>query len=73
LLLTHPPLSPFYVLDDPLRHWHKGKFEAALEPQKVNYSNLNKNSSLQNLMVRKILDAGPSTLMSPIGFCPFMK
>jgi hypothetical protein len=56
-----------------LRHWRKDKFEAALKPQKVNYSNLNKNSSLQNLMVRKILDAGPSTLMSPMDFCPAMK
>jgi hypothetical protein len=56
-----------------LRHWRKGKFEAALEPQKVNCSNLNKNRSFENLLLCKFLDAGPSTSILSMGFCSAMK
>jgi hypothetical protein len=56
------------TLDDPLRQWRKGKSEAALEPQRVNCSNKNKNSSLENLMLYKLLDADPNTLIPPMGF-----
>jgi hypothetical protein len=38
------------LLDDPLRHWRKGKSETALEPQKINCSNSKINSSLHNLI-----------------------
>jgi hypothetical protein len=44
-----------------LRHWRKDKSKAALAPQRVNYSNLNKNSNLENLMLSKFLDECPST------------
>jgi hypothetical protein len=60
-------------LDDPLRHWRKGKFKAALAPQKIFFYNLNKNSSLENLMLFKFLDIGPSTSISPTGFCSTVK
>jgi hypothetical protein len=56
-----------------LRHWRKGKSEAALAPQKVNCSNLNKNNSLNNLMLFKFLDAGPSTSIRPTGFYSAIK
>jgi hypothetical protein len=56
-----------------LRHWRKDKSEAALEPQKVNCFNSNKNSSLQNLMLRKFLDAGLNTSIPPIGYCSAIK
>jgi hypothetical protein len=49
-----------------LRRWRKGKSKAALEPQKVNYSNSNKNRSFENLIVRKYLNAGPSTSIPPM-------
>jgi hypothetical protein len=42
-------------LDDPLRHWRKDKFEAAVASQAVNFSNSNKNSSLEYLMLSKFL------------------
>jgi hypothetical protein len=57
------------VLDDPLRHWRKGNSKATLEPQSINCSNKNKNSSLENLMLCKFLDAGPSTSIPPMSFC----
>jgi hypothetical protein len=56
-----------------LRHWRKDKFKAALTPQRVNYSNLNKNSSLGNQMLSKFLDADPSTLIPPTVFCLAIK
>jgi hypothetical protein len=56
-----------------LRHWRKGKSKAALEPQRINYSNSNKNNNLQKIMIRKFLDASPSTSISPMSFCPAMK
>jgi hypothetical protein len=48
---TMKPLFPLLLgiyieIDDLLHHWRKDKFEAALKSQSVNYSNLNKNSSL---------------------------
>jgi hypothetical protein len=55
-------------LDDPLRHWRKDKFKAALAPQRVNYSNLNKNSSPENLMLSMFLDEYPSTSIPPTFF-----
>jgi hypothetical protein len=56
----------FYKLDDPLRHWRKGKSETALKPQRVNCSNSNKNSCFKNVMLRKFLDASPSTPIPPM-------
>jgi hypothetical protein len=56
------------LLDDPLRHWRKDKSKAALAPQRVNYSNLNKNSSLENLMLSKFLDECSSTSIIPTFF-----
>jgi hypothetical protein len=54
-----------------LRHWRKDKFEAALVPQRINYSNSNKNSTFKNLILSKFLDIGPST--SPTLFCSVVK
>jgi hypothetical protein len=62
-----------FELDDPLRHWRKGKSEAILRPKRISYSNLNKNSSLENLMLSKFLDAGPSTSIPPMIFCSAIK
>jgi hypothetical protein len=44
----------FIKLDDPLRHWRKGKSEAALKPQKEYCFNLNKNNILENTMLRQV-------------------
>jgi hypothetical protein len=55
-----------------LRHWRKDKSEAALDPQRVNYSNLNKNG-FENLILCKFLDASLNTSILPMGFCSAVK
>jgi hypothetical protein len=44
-----------------------------MAPQKVNYSNLNKNNNLENLMLFKFLDESPSTSIPPTVFCSAVK
>jgi hypothetical protein len=69
-LLLGFPTGLLYILDDPLRHWRNGKYKTTPAPQRVNCSNLNKNS----INISKFLDACSSTSIVPtFFFCSAVK